>query len=176
MLFDLAILVIFIFAARAGWKSGFLNSLSFAAALVVSIFFAHFFIGIVFNFLEGTNFHYMLSDGLEQNLGFYRIPLFGNTLTVGVTNIVLNFISYLIVFALIFVGIRVLISLVSGIIHKIPLVGFANRILGLLLGLLKATILIWVLLIIVVIFYDINNSFLAVWFAQRNLILYLIVG
>lgn len=176
MLFDLVIVIIIGLSAKRGWRAGFLNSLSFTAALIISVFFSSVFVDRVFGILEESPLNLAIANALEQNLGFYRVPLFGTTLTASATNITMNVISYFIVFVLIFIVFRILIRLISSTINKIPLVGFANRILGLALGVIKGTILIWILLIFVVLVYDITNSFLAVWFAENNLILYLIVG
>jgi len=171
---DIIVIVILGLGTWKGYQSGFLNSLAGIVALIIAILFAGIFQGIIFELLLGTALYDWTSNTLGEQVGFYSVPLFGEFLSHQVTMLALNIIAYLLVFLIIFGLLRFAVSLVSGVVDKIPIVGSVNKFLGIIIGFLKSLLFIWILLIIVFLFYEPTHFGIAMWLAERNLILYFI--
>ena len=158
-----------------GYRDGFLNSLAGIVALIIAILFSGVFQNVIFELLLGTALYDWLTSTLGEQMGFYSVPLFGEFLSHQVTMLSLNIIAYFLVFLIIFGLLRFAVSLVSGIVNKIPIVGSVNKFLGIIIGFLKSLLFVWLLLIIIFLFYEPTHFGIATWLAERNLILYFIL-
>ncbi|MCL1925381.1 MAG: CvpA family protein, partial [Defluviitaleaceae bacterium] len=173
---DLVIILIFSFGAWAGYRDGLITTAARIAALIISIIFAGLAQGVVFNFLVNTPLYDLLSETISNTMGFYQVPLFGEFLSRQATILALTIISYLFVFLILYITLRICINLLDSLIEKISFIGFVNSILGLLIGLIKSLLFVWLSLIVILLFYEPSYFGLAMWLAERNLVLYFILG
>lgn len=86
-----------------------------------------------------------------------KVENFNDYVIEYIVRLIINILSYIISFLLIFILLRIIVKLLD-IVCKIPIVGGANKILGLLAGLIIGLIIAWIgTLFLSIIFYDIYS-------------------
>ncbi|MBQ4284053.1 MAG: CvpA family protein [Lachnospira sp.] len=68
--------------------------------------------------------------------------------SIKLADIVLNAIVHIVVFILVFIGVRIIVSF-TGLVSKLPVIKQANKLGGLALGLVEGLIAVWVLFVII---------------------------
>ncbi len=100
-----------------------------------------------------------------------------------ISNMCLNVISLIVTFLLVFIIIKV-VAAVLDLVSKLPILNFANKTLGTVLGFIKGMIIVWILCIVVTLFYSnptfhpiitaIDSSLIAKIFYNNNLLIFMV--
>lgn len=104
---------------------------------------------------------------------------------VRIAGMIISSACYIIVFAAVYVVIRLLLRLANGI-SRLPLIKEVNKTLGILFGIIKALLIVWLFFVAVAVLYNTafsqavmtcvnDNAFLA-WLYNNNIIMNILVG
>lgn len=104
---------------------------------------------------------------------------------VRVAGMIISSACYIIVFAVVYAVIRLLLGLANGI-SRLPVIKEVNKTLGILFGIIKALLIVWLFFVAVAVLYNTafsqavmacvnDNAFLA-WLYNNNIIMNILVG
>lgn len=123
-IFDLILVAIAVLSVVFAAKKGFAKSLLETASVFVAGFASYKFCGPVSLFIYNT---------------------FLSEMPFAVASVVARIISFAVMFVVFSILLKLASGLLSSVLKKIPLVGTANKLLGGVLGLLKAVIIVYVI-------------------------------
>lgn len=189
---DIAVLAIGVISVIVGFKHGFLQTLSGVVSLVLSFVIATAFYPRVADYLSATVLHDTIHTSVSSVISVpeeeaVRVSDYGTgklnlpremtnnmqrnidlatnaveqKITETITNVAINIVSMLIVFFVIRVILFILMR-ISGIIRKMPVVGFGDGLLGALFGLLRSMFLVYLLLAVITFSASVNPNNAAV--------------
>ena len=115
---DIILLVILAYFALKGFKDGFILSVINVLLLLISLFLAVLYVNEFSNFL--SSYLYLLGDST------------------------VDIIAFSVLFLIIFIAFSFVANILK-IVNKIPLVGFLNKVLGALFGLIKGILILSIL-------------------------------
>ncbi len=176
---DIAVLAIGVISVIVGFKHGFLQTLSGVVSLVLSFVLATAFHPYATEYLSSTplrdtiytsvssvisvpeeeavrisdygtgklNLPREMTNNMQRNVDLAAEAV-EQKITDMITNAAMNIISMLMVFFAVRLVLFILTA-ISGIIRKMPVIGFGNGLLGALFGLLRGMFLVYLLLAIV---------------------------
>lgn len=139
--------------------------------------------------INSLNVPDIFKTGLLQNNNSEIYKLFNATGIIDyicsyVSNIIINVISIISVFLLVFIAMKIL-SLTLDIFSRLPVIKTANNLLGAVFGFFQGTAVIWILFIVITIFFTgekfkniynlIGNSLIAVKFYDNNILMNMIL-
>lgn len=178
---DILILLILILATYFGYKKGFLRTLSGVIAILLSFVLALNFCTYVENYIKSTpvyeNIYENIESGIkpsnseaeEYNTAKLNMPR-GilknietkktealNSVAQKISDMAVKIISIL----LIFIAVRLILWLILsgfGIVRKLPLIGWFDKILGALFGFLRGFLIVYLLLVVVMAFSAFNTE------------------
>lgn len=182
---DILILLILILATYLGYKKGFLRTLSGVIAILLSFVLALNFSTYVEEFIKSTPVYESIYENIENNVNpsnsedeEYNVAKLNmpstmlkkieknidnkkneavNTVVEKVSNAAVKIISIL----LIFIAVRLILWILLsgfGIIKKLPLIGWFDKILGALFGFLRGFLVVYLLLAVVTMFAAFNTE------------------
>ena len=182
---DILILLILILATYLGYKKGFLCTLSGVIAILLSFVLALNFSTYVEEFIKSTPVYESIYENIENNVNpsnsedeEYNVAKLNmpstmlkkieknidnkkneavNTVVEKVSNAAVKIISIL----LIFIAVRLILWILLsgfGIIKKLPLIGWFDKILGALFGFLRGFLVVYLLLAVVTMFAAFNTE------------------
>lgn len=138
-------------------------------------------------FIDNTNMAIpgIIKDGLIRNNNPEIYKLLGaNNFEEYMGGYIANFYLSIITFIILLAIIKAVLSLVGGSIHmlsKLPVIGFADRLIGLVVGAIRGFIIIWIsslltaLLVAIPKFHglsgQLSQSILGKWFYENNMLL-----
>lgn len=176
---DILILLILILATYLGYKKGFLRTLSGVIAILLSFVLALNFSTYVEDFIKATSVYESVYENVENNINpsnseseEYNTAKLNmprgilknietkktealNTVVEKVSDTAVKIISIL----LIFIAVRLILWLLLsgfGIIKKLPLIGWFDKILGALFGFLRGFLIVYLMLVVVTAFAAFN--------------------
>jgi membrane protein required for colicin V production len=117
---DIILALLLLFAAINGFKNGFISELASLAALVLGVW-------------GGIEFSYITTDFLTNRLGIETNHL--------------NLISFLVTFVVIVILVHLVANSLSNLL-EVAMLGWANKITGLVFGFLKTAFILSILLLI----------------------------
>lgn len=186
---DIAVLVIIGIFAVLGWRKGLVKMGFRLISLVLSLGCAWAFHPYLSELLKKTPLYESLfSSAVEQTEPAADLPgmllgvgnAIGNRVAEYLTDLLLNGISFLLIFLLA----RVVIFLLSKVLHfvaTLPLLGFVNRLTGVAIGFAEGLLVVWILFAMLVtvpafrenkdLGYSIEQSIVARSLYQNNPIL-----
>jgi len=184
---DILILLILIIATYFGYKKGFLRTLTGVISIILSFVLALNFSPQVETFIKSTPIYENIYENIEKNVtptstneDEYNTSKLNmpqqmikdikentesaknevvNTLTQKICDTAVKIVSII----LIFLAVRILIMLLLsgfGIIKKLPLIGWFDRMLGALFGFVRGFLVVYLLLTVVTAFtvFNVENS------------------
>lgn len=149
MILDILLAVFLLLLMVGGWRIGFIRSffglVGFLASLILTKLLYLPFTGLLY----GTPLYQKISDALSDTLALevpdLIPPAFAEAL--GITDALasasvnlLGILSYIILFVLIYIALSILVRVLDRV-FRLPILNFANRVLGLLLNGLKGILL-----------------------------------
>lgn len=129
-----------------------------------------------------------LPKSIKESLQMNKVKQEANIksyITAHVTGIVINALSFVLTFALVFVGLW-LLSIALNIISKLPILNQINKLAGLLVGGLQGVIVVWLLFILLTVFssselgksafQQIDDSMILAFIYDKNFILNIVMS
>ena len=155
---DIIVVAIMVISLVIGYKRGFLKSVSKLFCWIIAIIVAKFLNPTVSQFVSKSfigEFIKQKFSETSQSLLPENIPQFiagtGEGIAVGLADVVIGIVSILIVVVATYIIANLLVGALN-IVAKLPVISFANRILGGLSGLAIGIIVVYVLMTLVVVF------------------------
>ena len=164
---DILCVALLVLAAISGWRRGFMRSLIGLLSFAASIVSAYLLRPIITDVLLGTSlsntvYGRVLSGITAQIPDTSGIPsIFSGMINDGTAGIITKVIIGIIAFAVVYMAVRTVVLIASKLLitaTKLPVIGSADKLLGLLAVTFKWTVLIYIALVAASVFAVPNGS------------------